>query len=389
MTVEMTPRSPGPRMTAAVLAVPVAALGIVLSPLNAVAAHADTGSIAAEIPVSISTSAQNGSLALRWGNEYAGGTTYDLWNKDDSAQQKFKIVPNEDGTFRLVNGNSSKCLDLSSATYPDDLSESGCGDTDAQKWYLQPVSGDAADAGTYLIRHVGDNKCMKPLHSMGTASIIGARECSRGDATQNWVLAAGTEDAQLRTLATVYALKQFDNKSSVIPMADYKVDGSTTATLGDFQNVTADGGRIMNGTSEIMDKQVNWSQTTGYTYTAGGSVTTTAGVTFGPKDGPVQGKVDVAIQGNWSNSWRTDNTQGGSATIHIKPNHYGWFLRAQLTKKVTGTWTITNDLGNSWTGAGTATVPAKDDTDSKSSDLIGCSSDSAQQVCKDHDPGRA
>ncbi|MFF8783757.1 RICIN domain-containing protein [Streptomyces sp. NPDC015125] len=389
MTVEMTPRSPGPRMTAAVLAVPVAALGIALSPLHTVAAHADTGSTAAEIPVSISTSAQNGSLALRWGNEYAGGTTYDLWNKDDSAQQKFKIVPNDDGTFRLVNGNSSKCLDLSSATYPDDLSESGCGDTDAQKWYLQPVSGAAADAGTYLIRHVGDNKCMKPLHSVGAASMVGARDCSRGDATQNWALAAGTEDAQLRTLATVYALKQFDDKSSVIPMADYTVDDSTTATLGDFQNVTTEGGRVMNGTSDIMDKQVNWSQTTGYTYTAGGSVTTTAGVTFGPKDGPVQGKVDVAIQGNWSNSWRTDNTQGGSATIHVKPNQYGWFLRAQLTKKVTGTWTITNDLGNSWTGVGSATVPAKEGTDSKTSDLIGCSSDSALQVCKDHDPGRA
>lgn len=34
MTTEMTPRSPGRRMTAAVLAVPVAALGIVLLPPN-------------------------------------------------------------------------------------------------------------------------------------------------------------------------------------------------------------------------------------------------------------------------------------------------------------------------------------------------------------------
>ncbi|MFE0379808.1 RICIN domain-containing protein [Streptomyces inhibens] len=388
MTVEMTPRRPGPRMTAAALAVPVAALGIVLSPLNAPAAHADTGSTGAEIPVSISTSAQNGTLALRRDYEYAGGTVYDLANGDDSANQKFKIAPNDDGTFRLINGTSSKCVDMSSATYPDDLSESDCGDADAQKWYLQPVSDAAADTGRYLIRHVGDNKCMKPLYSVNTASTVGVRDCSRDDTTQNWSLASGTEDAQLRTLATKYALKQFDTRSSVIPTAEYKVDESTTATLGDFQNVTVDpSGQGVNYTTDTMDKRIDWSQTTGYTYTAGGSVTTTAGVSFG-KDGAVQGKIDVAIQGNWSNSWKTDNTQGGAQTITIKPNEYGWFLRAQLTKRVTGTWTITNDLGNSWTGAGTATVPAKEGTDSKNSALVGCTSDSAQQLCKDHDPGR-
>ncbi|MCZ1006916.1 hypothetical protein O1L68_09110 [Streptomyces lydicus] len=102
----------------------------------------------------------------------------------------------------------------------------------------------------------------------------------------------------------------------------------------------------------------------------------------------MQGKVDVAIQGNWSNSWRTDQAQGGNVTIHVKPNQYGWIMRAQLTKEVTGTWTFTNDLGTTWTGAGTATVPAQEGTDAKNSSVIGCTSDSAAEVCKQNDPGR-
>ncbi|MFF4425761.1 RICIN domain-containing protein [Streptomyces sp. NPDC001549] len=389
MTVGMIPHSPGPRTTAAVLAVPVAALGFVLSPLTTSAAHAGVGSTGAEIPVRISASGGTSDLALRRNYAYADGTVYDLAKVSDSTDQQFKIEPNDDGTFRLVNGTSNQCVDVSTGTYAGDLSESNCSGADEQKWYVQPVSDAWGDGGNYLIRHVGDNRCIVPTTDVSAFATAGVRDCSRGNTAQNWKLSyGGSESAQLRTLATKYALKQFDAKSDVISTADYKVDDSTTATLGDFRNVTPDGGRVVNGTSENIDKQMNWSQTTGYTYTAGGSVTTTAGVSFG-KDGAVQGKIDVAIQGNWSNSWRTDNTQGGSVTIHIKPNQYGWFLRAQLTKKVTGTWTITNDLGNSWTGVGSATVPAKEGTDSKGSDMIGCSSDTTLQVCKDHDPGRA
>lgn len=391
MTTEMTPRSPGRRMTAAVLAVPVAALGIVLLPPNTPAAQADAKSTGEELSVNIATSEEHGSLRLRWGNTYAGGTTYDLWDKNDSAEQKFKIAVNDNGTFRLINSSSGKCLDLSSASNPNDVSESDCGGTDAQNWYLQPTADAATRAGEYVIRHVGDNRCMKPLFSAQRGSIVGVGDCSRGDTTQNWTLSGyGTEDAKLRTMATVYALQQFDARSSVIPTAEYKVDNSTTATLGAFRNVTMEGGVSANGTTDMLDKQVNWSQTSSYTYTAGGSVTTTAGVTFGPEKGPVQGRVDVAIQGNWSNSWRTDTTKGGADTLHIKPNQYGWFMRAQLMKTVTGTWTITNDLGNTWTGAGTATVPAVDKTDGDKnvSVLLACSSDSTNQTCKDNDPGR-
>ncbi|AWN30696.1 RICIN domain-containing protein [Streptomyces sp. NEAU-S7GS2] len=394
MTVEMIHRRLASRRTAAMLtAVLVAAPAIVLSPHNVLAAHADTGGTSSEIAVHVENDL---GLLLRRAEEYADGTdtsvVYDLQphrsqTEQDLTNQEFAIAPNTDGTFRLINRTSRKCVVVSTGVHAGDLSDSDCSDADAQKWYLQPVRDTVYEGHAYLIRHVGDDKCMEPM-DVAESATVRVRDCTTNNVAQSWSL--GTEnDAQLRSMAIKYALKQFDAKSSVIPRADYKAEGGETAALGDFQNVTADGGRIVNGTSELMDKQMNWSQTTSYTYTAGGSVTTTVGLTAGPKDGPVQGRLDVAIQGNWSNSWRTDNTQGGSSTIRIKPNQYGWFLRAQLTKKVTGTWTFTSDVGYSWTGFGTATVPAKDGTDSKNSVLIGCSSDSALQVCKDHDPGRA
>ncbi|MER0483600.1 RICIN domain-containing protein [Streptomyces sp. Edi2] len=381
MTVEMIPRRPSSRRTAAMLTVPVAALALVLAPHNTPAAHADTDGLISQLSAHISQ--RDSSLWLNRAYEHADGTVYDLVTS--SPPQQFTIDPHDDGTFRLINGVSSKCVDVATAAYAGDLTESDCADAAAQKWYVQPVSDAPEDAERFLIRHVGDDKCMVP-GAVTSSATVAVRACKSNNAAQNWRIAAPVRE--LRTMAVKYALKQFDAKSGVVPRAEYKVDDSTTATLGDFQNVTADGGRIVNGTSETMDKMTNWSQTTGHTYTAGGSVTTTTGVTLGASDGPVKLNVDVAIQGNWSNSWRTDNTQGGSATIHIKPNQYGWFLRAQLTKKVTGTWTMTNDVGNSWTGVGTATVPAKEGTDGKNSDLIGCSSDSDLQVCKDHDPGR-
>lgn len=58
-------------MTASVLAVPVAALGIVLLPPNTPAAQADAKSTGEELSVNIATSEANGSLGLRWGNTYA------------------------------------------------------------------------------------------------------------------------------------------------------------------------------------------------------------------------------------------------------------------------------------------------------------------------------
>lgn len=70
MTTEMTPRSPGRRMTASVLAVPVAALGIVLLPPNTCGRASGRQSTGEELSVNIATSEANGSLGLRWGNTY-------------------------------------------------------------------------------------------------------------------------------------------------------------------------------------------------------------------------------------------------------------------------------------------------------------------------------
>ncbi|MEW9520455.1 RICIN domain-containing protein [Streptomyces tubercidicus] len=401
MTVVLIQRSPVLRKIATLLPVPLTALAIAVSPMGAGTAHADDSTANSALTgLWLSGEVFSGANYLSLATDSSDNgvelvTAYTPSDGSSPASMSWNFLPNSNGSFRIQNASSNKCVDFNT---DDNLNQWDCNGHDNQSWYLQPSEKGAP---SYIIRNVKNDKCMDISRGgVGTdpGTVVGLWDCGTGYDNQRW----GAEFGNPRTsekpvgpahsafadLAAKYALTQFGAGAGAIESATYKVDDSTTATLGEFKNVTNEGGTAVNYTSDTMDKQVNWNQTTGNTYTAGGSVTTTAGISFGPKEGPVQGRVDVAIQGNWSNSWSSTTAKGGSETIHIKPNQYGWIMRAQLTKSVTGTWTLTNDLGTTWTGAGSATVPAQEGTDDKRSAVVGCTSDSTAEICKQNDPGR-
>ncbi|MFE6738285.1 hypothetical protein [Streptomyces tubercidicus] len=371
--------------------------------LTAGTAHADTADGAKPFTVGLSfPDATHGTVYLERGrvNPDSSVGQYRLREADNLApKQLFTVEPAKDGRFHLKNQESDQCLlkapEDEYPDFPQDVADkSTCNDTTNTEWYVQQV-GKAGHK--FLIRHVDDDLCMAPYPAPTEGKRIDAIArlvtCNAGDFEQRWFISTKPGDdtdtvlGNLSALATRYALKQFDAQSSVITSAKYEPDSTAKATLGPIQNATT-GAPAKNGTTSDMDLQVNWSQTTSYTYTAGGSVTTTAGINVGGEKSPVSAEFSVAVQGNWSNSWRTDQTQGGSTTIHIRPGTYGWIARGQLTKAVTGKWTITNDLGDTWIGYGTAVIPAKDGTDGQNSITIGCTSDGQDPSCRATDPGR-
>ncbi|MGW8971357.1 hypothetical protein [Streptomyces platensis] len=104
---------------------------------------------------------------------------------------------------------------------------------------------------------------------------------------------------------------------------------------------------------------IAYSNTTGWTNSVGGSVTVSAEAGI---DEFVVSKVTTSISVNYSHQWREQNTVTKTYPFTVRKGEWGWLTRAQLMKKVTGTWTFSKGDAT-WTGTGTSTVPAEEGTD--------------------------
>ncbi|MFG2485014.1 RICIN domain-containing protein [Streptomyces virginiae] len=303
----------------------------------------------------------------------------------------WSFLPNKDGSFLIRNDKTLKCIDFN--TDNGHLVEPVYCDAGNRKqnWYLQP-SDVQARWPRYILRNVSNNKCMDVYGGhTGDGSPVGLWDCKNRYDNQAWTVTDqdphGT-DTKLKALATRYALTQRDASSTVIPSATYEVDESksSAAVRTQFKDVTV-GPPVYNGTTDPVDKQINWNQTTTSSYTTGGSVTATVGMEVkeaGPLEVTVSASVAVAF--NWSKTDTTSKTEGGFITMHIKPGEVGWIMGAGVTKRVVGTWTVVNDLGTKWTGEGTANVPVPDGADGLKSLQIPCTSDSTVKICQDNLP---
>lgn len=96
---------------------------------------------------------------------------------------------------------------------------------------------------------------------------------------------------------------------------------------------------------------------------------------------PVKAEISAQYSHTWSESRTTTATSGSSVSITVPPGQKAWVARALAYKTVTGTWTITNDLGRTWTGQGTSTKPIEG-VDGKYSSLIKCTTDSPDAGCR-------
>ncbi|WP_116246947.1 hypothetical protein [Nocardiopsis sp. FIRDI 009] len=129
-----------------------------------------------------------------------------------------------------------------------------------------------------------------------------------------------------------------------------------------------------NGTSQETSHEFSWTHTTSYTNTVGGSLSLSTTVGTGEAS-PVQASVTVGIEVHYDRQWGEETAVSDSVTYPIRSGETGWVARAQLMKTMNGTWEITTDRGDFWVGAGTATVPAKDNTDGRRSTVAVCTTD--------------
>ncbi|MFE7542097.1 hypothetical protein [Streptomyces platensis] len=104
---------------------------------------------------------------------------------------------------------------------------------------------------------------------------------------------------------------------------------------------------------------IAYSNTTGWTNSVGGSVTVSAEAGI---DEFVVSKVTTSISVNYSHQWIEQNTVTKTYPFTVRKGEWGWLTRAQLMKKVTGTWTFSKGDAT-WTGTGASTVPAEEGTD--------------------------
>ncbi|MFE4023778.1 RICIN domain-containing protein [Streptomyces sp. NPDC059101] len=378
MITESTPHGPVRRTMAAFAAVAFATLAASVSPLTTGAAHADTPALAGLSLSPRLPQADGLAPSLDLAKDSPDYGTEIVVNKTPMAN--WSILPNGDGSFLIRNDKTQKCLDFN--TDNNHLVEPRyCDQTNTkQNWYLQPSRGGG---GYYLIRNVNTDKCMDVFGGSGNdGTTVGISGCS-GNSNQEWIIgptpSPGYTGPTLSDLATAYALKQCSNSSSIIKSCDYAVTGDSVASVGNLKRVSSN---VWNNSTDPADRTITWTQTSSQTNTVGSSITVTSEV--GVNIEIVTAKVSNAISARYEHSWTQTDTVSDANKISVKPNNYSWAMRGQLMKTVTGKWTFTNDLGDKWSGDGTATVPAVDGTDQLSSNLVLCTSDSLAKECVDN-----
>ncbi|BDM74691.1 hypothetical protein HEK616_81780 (plasmid) [Streptomyces nigrescens] len=378
MITESTPHGPVRRTLAAFAAVAFATLATSVSPLTTGTAHADTAALAGLSLSPRLPQADGLAPSLDLAKDSPDYGTEIVVNKRPMAN--WSILPNGDGSFLIRNDKTQKCLDFN--TDNNHLVEPVYCDqaNTKQNWYLQPSD---AGGGYYLIRNVNTNQCMDVFGGSGNdGATVGLSNC-HGNSNQEWIIgptpSPGYTGPSLSDLATAYALKQCSNSSSIIKSCDYTVTGDSVASVGNLKRVSSN---VWNNSTDPADRTITWTQTSAETNTVGSSITVTSEV--GVNIEVVSVKVSSAISARYEHSWTQTNTVSDANKISVKPNNYSWAMRGQLMKTVTGKWTFTNDLGDKWSGDGTATLPAVDGTDDLSSNLVLCTSDSLAKECVDN-----
>lgn len=214
-----------------VLAVLVAALGLVVSPVATGAAQADE--TPREIPVLMQAADQgNGQLAFaRYVDDYCvvsasycnpvfaynnlDGRTptgnMDTWG--DKTDVGFSMLVNTDGSFRLRHDSSGMCINEDSST--GGISDAGdC--SSSTNYTLQPARDGG---GTFLVRGPG-NKCLSPTNDVKWGNAVSFSECAGDDVTKQWkVQTAGDAAPPVPSNASAIALGE--NKITVCNWGGY------------------------------------------------------------------------------------------------------------------------------------------------------------------------
>ncbi|WP_330479592.1 RICIN domain-containing protein [Streptomyces platensis] len=393
------------------LSIVLTGLGITASPLVAGTAQAagpqcDETSVLGCLDLA-STISSGTMFHLGLENEGSSENGTRIYARKGDAAGEWRFRVNEaDGTFQIVNNGTGKCVEAKHGNDGPQPVLWDCTGADVQKFYVHKENdqGEGDYRSNYRIRSVSDNWALEAQRNAqsdpGPATF---RPAYRTAAGQVWYAAAMKNSTstlptgELDRIATLHTLKQFDANSSAIKEAKYSITDSTQkATLGDYQlvSISSDKG----GSSPYCSNHSGPSggnMTCGFSWqqsvadTIGSSHTAGISATVGTNSkSPVAASTTATYSHTWSESKTTTATSGSNVTIDIPPGQTAWLARAMAFKTVTGTWTITNDIGVTWTGQGTSTKPIEG-IDGQSSDLAKCTTDSTNPGCKATAPGAA
>ncbi|MEU8926131.1 RICIN domain-containing protein [Kitasatospora sp. NPDC048545] len=308
------------------------------------------------------------------GNALAPENTTDSWvgatsvtNGVTTSRQRWSMIRDKSGFFQLKNRATNQCLDFApDSELPivdwDRTVQAAC-DTGStqQRWYIQP---SVITTGAYLIRNVGNGRCVTEFPSLGGTGIDRGELPSQTDqcsiasgAADQWRLStSGTGTALgMGWLATRYALALCAQDNN----CGFTVTGDESAFVD--QHYCVNGTLAYNATKAEQEVELSVADSTGWENTVGGSLT--VGGELGP--------VSTAIEAHYDHAWNGSTTTTVNGHIKIPPGEYGWLGKGFAVKKVTGTWTFNQTESNfTWTEPGQSTVPAVDGTDGINSPAV-------------------
>ncbi|WP_443043913.1 RICIN domain-containing protein [Streptomyces sp. NBC_00322] len=401
----------------AILTVCLVALGIALSPVTSGKAHAaDVCSHPSNILgvgcVPLVSAVGGANLVLNVYNEStADGVKVQTWPyAGGHANERWAFISEGDGTFTIRSANGGKCLDATDGYTPRSswsaagppIAKSGAYQSTCvegamnQRWYVQPDNHQA----TWVIRHVADDKCLDVASGWrGEGGDVVLWNCKRSDdaSVDNQIWSTVVPSERLLEAAGVYAVKQFDGRSPVIPKAEYRLGSPTgPATRQNPQRLTdANGDDVFsNASAEVpVHYKAILSQTTGYSNAVGVTLGVKATVGAGSAS-PVKAEIETSLTASYSHVWSGSETYSAERWIDIpeapspsKPIKV-WYARAQLFQTLSGTWHVTTDRGSVFTGMGASTIPVRNNTDGRTStEIILCDKESRDPLCVATRPG--
>lgn len=289
-------------------------------------------------------------------------------------QQWILSKAGDDGSFVIKNA-SGQCL--------QDQTLVGCTLDASQRFYVSPASGSSRP-GEYNLRRVSDDQCWYQYPVTPSVPFPTNQYCVNVDAnlvprihrerTFRFLDPRTGRALDLGGPAILHALTQCSAGSTIIRRCDY--DAKTSSRPGIFAPTIASK-TFYNGDSATVTRNLNWTKTLAISL----SIETTFGVQYEQEMGaePLKQKIVVS----WSSKFGSQTTSTESfsdwISMPVAPGAYAWVVFGSPSVEVTGTWTVANDMGATWTGDGRAVIPVKDD---RINDLVlACTSDSKAPLC--------
>ncbi|MFF9640915.1 hypothetical protein [Kitasatospora aureofaciens] len=301
-------------------------------------------------------------------NSWVGATS--VKNGVTTPQQRWSMIRDKSGFFQLKNRATNQCLDFvpdQGLPLPVDWDRTLQAKCDAvptqQRWYIQP----SITPGAYLIRNVGNGRCLTEFSSLDGTGIDRGElpsetdQCNASAAADQWRLSiSGTGTAPgMSELKTRYALALCAQNNN----CGFTITGDENAYVD--QHSCVNGTLTYNATKAEQEVELSVADSTGWENTAGGSLT--VGGELGP--------VSAAIEAHYEHAWNGSTTTMVNGHIKIPPGEYGWLGKGFVVKEVTGTWTFNQTESNfTWTESGQSTVPAVDGTDGVNSTTVALNS---------------